>query len=119
MIRRPPRSTLFPYTTLFRSRLPPVDHDVRNGAAQLLQHAPPAPPLRVAAGAVVGEKRMVERIPTDAGVVVEVHQRLDQPVLEAAHTEARETASRVVFDRDEPFPPLPGRAAPGGRSAGL
>src|SRR6266446_818503 len=24
MIRRPPRSTLFPYTTLFRSRLPPM-----------------------------------------------------------------------------------------------
>src|SRR3712207_8826921 len=32
MIRRPPRSTLFPYTTLFRSR--PVDHGVvRRGAA--------------------------------------------------------------------------------------
>src|SRR6266403_2280188 len=26
MIRRPPRSTLFPYTTLFRSRLPPAVH---------------------------------------------------------------------------------------------
>src|SRR3712207_7243332 len=25
MIRRPPRSTLFPYTTLFRSGLPPED----------------------------------------------------------------------------------------------
>src|SRR3712207_7388335 len=25
MIRRPPRSTLFPYTTLFRSRIPGVD----------------------------------------------------------------------------------------------
>src|SRR2546430_4525534 len=25
MIRRPPRSTLFPYTTLFRSKLPKVD----------------------------------------------------------------------------------------------
>src|SRR5258708_21435493 len=24
MIRRPPRSTLFPYTTLFRSRVPPA-----------------------------------------------------------------------------------------------
>src|SRR2546430_13669147 len=24
MIRRPPRSTLFPYTTLFRSQLPPM-----------------------------------------------------------------------------------------------
>src|SRR3712207_7431134 len=26
MIRRPPRSTLFPYTTLFRSRLKPLGH---------------------------------------------------------------------------------------------
>src|SRR5690349_23490375 len=30
MIRRPPRSTLFPYTTLFRSlRCPPLPHHVR------------------------------------------------------------------------------------------
>src|SRR5690348_18508337 len=28
MIRRPPRSTLFPYTTLFRSLLPRVEHVV-------------------------------------------------------------------------------------------
>src|SRR2546421_9625917 len=27
MIRRPPRSTLFPYTTLFRSRCPGLGHD--------------------------------------------------------------------------------------------
>src|SRR3712207_8344774 len=27
MIRRPPRSTLFPYTTLFRSRQPGLAHD--------------------------------------------------------------------------------------------
>src|SRR3712207_7275448 len=41
MIRRPPRSTLFPYTTLFRSRAERVDagllsvtgHEVRAGAA--------------------------------------------------------------------------------------
>src|SRR5258707_9771442 len=33
MIRRPPRSTLFPYTTLFRSRCGPGDHecDQRDG----------------------------------------------------------------------------------------
>src|SRR2546425_3623523 len=34
MIRRPPRSTLFPYTTLFRSRLPRHEHqgdDQRGG----------------------------------------------------------------------------------------
>src|SRR5258707_7551481 len=32
MIRRPPRSTLFPYTTLFRSRLPGVDDDAEREA---------------------------------------------------------------------------------------
>src|SRR3712207_7432339 len=30
MIRRPPRSTLFPYTTLFRSELPRVDVGLRD-----------------------------------------------------------------------------------------
>src|SRR5256885_10299434 len=33
MIRRPPRSTLFPYTTLFRSRRPPADPAARGGRA--------------------------------------------------------------------------------------
>src|SRR6266498_5274511 len=31
MIRRPPRSTLFPYTTLFRSRPPPPARSGRSG----------------------------------------------------------------------------------------
>src|SRR2546430_9083778 len=34
MIRRPPRSTLFPYTTLFRSRDPEPGHEEREGPAQ-------------------------------------------------------------------------------------
>src|SRR2546430_7009656 len=33
MIRRPPRSTLFPYTTLFRSPLPAHVHPVPRGSA--------------------------------------------------------------------------------------
>src|SRR5688572_31475165 len=37
MLRRPPRSTLFPYTTLFRSRIHP--HDI---VADLGHGAPPA-----------------------------------------------------------------------------
>src|SRR2546429_267045 len=36
MIRRPPRSTLFPYTTLFRSRRQPHLRDHLFGAARLL-----------------------------------------------------------------------------------
>src|SRR2546426_5570942 len=52
MIRRPPRSTLFPYTTLFRSRSRPVHGayntrmiSVRDGQAQILARigAPLAP----------------------------------------------------------------------------
>src|SRR2546430_11954345 len=34
MIRRPPRSTLFPYTTLFRSRDQESADDVRHGGEQ-------------------------------------------------------------------------------------
>src|SRR2546428_5269745 len=45
MIRRPPRSTLFPYTTLFRSRPPPGDCGTdRQGklhpGKNILQHGP-------------------------------------------------------------------------------
>src|SRR3712207_7838861 len=36
MIRRPPRSTLFPYTTLFRSALVPIADDVRQVARPVL-----------------------------------------------------------------------------------
>src|SRR5438034_4582831 len=47
MIRRPPRSTLFPYTTLFRSRQrirePAVDEDVER---HIPQDTPIAPPDR-------------------------------------------------------------------------
>src|SRR3712207_7514895 len=52
MIRRPPRSTLFPYTTLFRSRgeLGPVAHD---RSAHGLAHARVHLEAEVAAGAEV------------------------------------------------------------------
>src|SRR3712207_8194186 len=37
MIRRPPRSTLFPYTTLFRSRMQEISRAVQEGAAAYLR----------------------------------------------------------------------------------
>src|SRR3712207_9396636 len=50
MIRRPPRSTLFPYTTLFRSRLPDAVMQVRRGygchVPRWRGHAPAALPTR-------------------------------------------------------------------------
>src|SRR3712207_8026573 len=57
MIRRPPRSTLFPYTTLFRSGSAPrrdeqhgQDPDVRRGAVEDRARPPVQPPIREAAG---------------------------------------------------------------------
>src|SRR2546425_7395119 len=38
MIRRPPRSTLFPYTTLFRSQVRALCQEVVHGAAERLRH---------------------------------------------------------------------------------
>src|SRR3712207_7697996 len=38
MIRRPPRSTLFPYTTLFRSGLGDVDGGLLEGVVDLGEH---------------------------------------------------------------------------------
>src|SRR5258708_25891287 len=37
MIRRPPRSTLFPYTTLFRSRVPVLTHCGQDDLPALLR----------------------------------------------------------------------------------
>src|SRR5437773_6528795 len=45
MIRRPPRSTLFPYTTLFRSHLY-VAHTYDSGATWTLVDATPTDPVR-------------------------------------------------------------------------
>src|SRR5260370_17338284 len=56
MIRRPPRSTLFPYTTLFRSLPPDRDRHDRHQERQADQlpgsHGvlPPRPPIRLAPG---------------------------------------------------------------------
>src|SRR3712207_6916765 len=40
MIRRPPRSTLFPYTTLFRSGSLPSQHLVQAGRTRVSQREP-------------------------------------------------------------------------------
>src|SRR5687767_15225647 len=52
MIRRPPRSTLFPYTTLFRSRLPHALGRGSRGTGPPLVVGPPPEDDLVRAGAV-------------------------------------------------------------------
>src|SRR3989454_9235396 len=66
MIRRPPRSTLFPYTTLFRSREPPRRQLTRTGAGVLRIQVPvgdPVEPERHEARAREGEHDERQRPP--------------------------------------------------------
>src|SRR3712207_8258463 len=71
MIRRPPRSTLFPYTTLFRSPLAVQPH-AKHGARVARVHLPHHPLRRYVAVVVEGHVEPV-RAP-----VVEVRARSEE-----------------------------------------
>src|SRR3712207_7723896 len=72
MIRRPPRSTLFPYTTLFRSalRLRPRDRQLDDGRADA-DRAQPAPRVRV-------EQQALRRRRAERGGRLPRHARKDR-----------------------------------------
>src|SRR5438034_6692158 len=60
MIRRPPRSTLFPYTTLFRSPEPPQLLAIRQHIAERheeFRRILAAPPVRKLLGALEGDRK--------------------------------------------------------------
>src|SRR2546421_2667864 len=63
MIRRPPRSTLFPYTTLFRSRRTGQTKQQAPGAAQPLQLGCRSRGSRRAAQRPRQRERIDERVP--------------------------------------------------------
>src|SRR3712207_8354665 len=58
MIRRPPRSTLFPYTTLFRSRFPDSDYRERGGDGIRFRRGSRIPAVeRAESGATRGDRK--------------------------------------------------------------
>src|SRR3712207_7573382 len=81
MIRRPPRSTLFPYTTLFRSD----DHRRRNGSDGEVQRVPDRGPVVL--------------VLQDLPVVVEADERLlgleDVPLVERDRKSTRLNSSHA------------------------
>src|SRR2546430_11726714 len=60
MIRRPPRSTLFPYTTLFRSNSSAVDEEWRQFFQERLGEAEPAKGEGPTGAEAKGEGRMAK-----------------------------------------------------------
>src|SRR5690348_17625571 len=58
MIRRPPRSTLFPYTTLFRSTCPPCPRRCAAlGCTSRRTGTAPSSPRRISPGSSTGGRR--------------------------------------------------------------
>src|SRR3989449_4900777 len=120
MIRRPPRSTLFPYTTLFRSRVLFAigDHDMSLGEL-------PRRPIRVRDDDVAGQRPLGDRRrpPRRATVVeepllpleeaLEIGRRTRDPVVrERRGPLERELAPAADPDRRVPPPPRRGAAPP-------
>src|SRR5688572_31068054 len=83
MIRRPPRSTLFPYTTLFRSRRHAFDRDQRVGIAEPVGHD------------IGGE---VDRDAAQAAelLVARVVDRIDASARSEEHTSELQSQSNLV-----------------------
>src|SRR2546427_7379108 len=74
MIRRPPRSTLFPYTTLFRSASCPCRRTPRCCAAWCTSHTgrsagPPGPPVRVWAKAPTRSEEHTSELQSQSNLV--------------------------------------------------
>src|SRR3989449_11572987 len=100
MIRRPPRSTLFPYTTLFRSQHAPLRVDVEEGRRE-----------RVHVG-----KRRRHAVPVDLAPAAVGGRRVGR-VQAAAERGAK--LVQGVGDREAvALGPDNGEARPGGRAAG-
>src|SRR5256886_15546057 len=104
MIRRPPRSTLFPYTTLFRSR----DGQRERVALERYGRVPQALELVEERAEVGGENRRpldshppgVERIePAFRVCAARVHEEVVDSDLEVADARARGVRSREIADR--------------------
>ena len=77
MIRRPPRSTLFPYTTLFRSRHPKRIVFTEGADERVLQVAAEMVRLEVGAPILLGDRDEIRGLAETHGVSLELVKVLD------------------------------------------
>src|SRR5688572_32533696 len=87
MIRRPPRSTLFPYTTLFRSRGIP---------RQRLRHHPVAPVLR-RPGPALPRRRPPALVPRGGDPADDAHDAADRDRKSTRLNSSHSQISYAVF----------------------
>src|SRR5258708_11109688 len=107
MIRRPPRSTLFPYTTLFRSHEPDVlaEVGIGHGAADVIEQAELGPLQPAVAGqAAFGEDALGDAVLRDQVDVAREH-RVVQRLAEAAAAEGGAAPPEYVLEPPGAPPP--------------
>src|SRR3712207_4960158 len=118
MIRRPPRSTLFPYTTLFRSELVPTGHhrgellagdlalaEVPHAAAAVEQQEPVTDRVRVVR--VVGDEHDADALVAGLRDVAEHHAGLLDPQRRGRLVEDQHPGTEVHGPGDRHRLPLP------------
>src|SRR2546425_6809889 len=95
MIRRPPRSTLFPYTTLFRS--------CRRVTRSWLPGSAPGPPprTRVASGLAQPTRPVNTKAHHQRRVIVMLHPRGDTVALDTLGGEDRGEAQQEAPEQDQ------------------
>src|SRR3712207_9254659 len=99
MIRRPPRSTLFPYTTLFRSeaaRAPDHEAEVAARLAPLLEPAAERERVElIALGVEQHDEGAVRHAPLDRLVLAHLHE-LEPRVRSEEHTSELQSRQYLV-----------------------
>src|ERR1035438_1027609 len=106
MIRRPPRSTLFPYTTLFRSKLPPQVELMRPGRRKQLslpssrrseEHTSELQSLRHLVCRLLLQKKMFALLTTAFSLVVITNFILTSTLREAKPEQKRKATAAAII----------------------
>src|SRR5256885_10027012 len=93
MIRRPPRSTLFPYTTLFRSQ--------RLSGVQFLAQGTIYPDVIESAGARTGKAQVIKSHHNVGGLPEKMHLQLLEPLRELFKDEVRRLGIELGLPREK------------------
>src|SRR2546425_7321232 len=111
MIRRPPRSTLFPYTTLFRSLLQARGIDQQRNHQHIAGNLQPAVPPRAGNPAQENEVKNSERYPEDEKRKKETIGAQIPDVLRPNYSDGQDESDREQTNTSQPVQPFPCREA--------
>src|SRR2546430_13661525 len=101
MIRRPPRSTLFPYTTLFRSSKPASKMRRPSSASSVMHHSAQPPQLTSCARRTMRSEEHTSELQSQSNLVcrllLEKKNTPSHPIRRDTHRDPRYHATRATL----------------------